>query len=508
MPKNLIFCFDGTCNQPGDAVQNPSRWTGAIEDDNVTNIFKLHLLFGGDLQDGGRFDNQLSLYYPGVGTYGKKLKRIFNSALAPSNGDVGRIITTGIEDLRHHYQDGDRLFVFGFSRGAAIARIFAARLPRYFGSNPPRVLFLGVFDTVAAMGKPNLERSDKPVSDVVFEDGTIAATIAEALHLVSLDDKRIAFQPTLMNHDDRVTEVWMPGAHSDVGGGFRYDGLSDLALHFMLEEVERRNLGLKFLAPHQIDFDRIGSEEDDFKIDLDDVLIQPRHLGRSHEQHRSPITTLITLNPRKLRVNVDDAPSDIPPVVHHAVIDRIHDDPDYRPESLKSTRHRVCCPNAESIAANGLRDHLIRGRYPGVTLAAGESRDVTVHARLKFSPTGLRVDAGQEYIFLIDENQKWSDASITCGPEGWTREQVDLGMKEFFIWAKESDRRVPDANWFELIAAIGRDDRNPVSVIKHARDKRPIKTTQNGELFFFANDLDNRYGNNMGSLRVKIQRKS
>ena len=148
MSKNLIFCFDGTSNQPGDAVQDVSRRTGAIEDDNVTNIFKLHLLFGGDLEDGRVFDDQLSLYYSGVGTHGKKIKRIFNAALAPSNGDVGRIIKDGIKDLRTHYENGDQLFVFGFSRGAAIARIFASRLPVYFEDNSPRVRFLGVFDTV------------------------------------------------------------------------------------------------------------------------------------------------------------------------------------------------------------------------------------------------------------------------------------------------------------------------------------------------------------------------
>ncbi len=506
MSKNLIFCFDGTSNQPGDAVQDVSRRTGAIEDDNVTNIFKLHLLFGGDLEDGRVFDDQLSLYYSGVGTHGKKIKRIFNAALAPSNGDVGRIIKDGIKDLRTHYENGDQLFVFGFSRGAAIARIFASRLPVYFEDNPPRVRFLGVFDTVASMDGPNLERSDKPVSDVVFENGTISPGIDEALHLVSMDDKRIAFMPTLMNQDKRVTEIWMPGAHSDVGGGFRYDGLSDLALHMMLEEFERRGLGLKLLAPHEIDFERVSSDEDNFRIDLDDILIQPSHLGLSHEQHRPPITSLITLNPRQLRVNVDDQASPIPPLVHHAVIDRIHDDPDYRPESLKLSPHLVCYPNTEPVNADGLRDHLVRGRFPGIDLAVGDTRTVTVHARLKFSPTGFRVEAGQEYLIQVDETQRWVDGGIPCGPDGWTRAQVELGPKEFFIWAKESDRRVPEANWYELIATMGRDDPNPVRVLQYARDKLPIRASRSGELFFYANDLDSRYGNNMGAIKVLIQR--
>ena len=118
----------------------------------------------------------------------------------------------------------------------------------------------------------------------------------------------------------------------------------------------------------------------------------------------------------------------------------------------------------------------------------------------------MRVEAGQEYLISVDESQLWFDKGIPCRPDGWTREQVELGPAEFFIWARESDRRVPEANWFELNATIGRDDPNPVRVLKYARDKLPIRAARRGELFFYANDLDSRYGNNMGAIKVLIQR--
>ena len=132
--KNLIFCFDGTSNDPTDAAKEETS-TGGVKDASVSNILKLHLLFGGDLKDGNvhKFP-QLSLYYSGVGTYGNKIKQIFNAGLAMQ--DPGRIINEATEDFIKHYNTGDKVFVFGFSRGAAIARRFASVLRTKAGKKP------------------------------------------------------------------------------------------------------------------------------------------------------------------------------------------------------------------------------------------------------------------------------------------------------------------------------------------------------------------------------------
>ena len=61
-----------------------------------------------------------------------------------------------------------------------------------------------------------------------------------------------------MNRDERVTEVWFAGAHSDVGGGYRYDGLSDNALQFMIDFIEQdRDLGLEFRPPGAIEYSEL-----------------------------------------------------------------------------------------------------------------------------------------------------------------------------------------------------------------------------------------------------------
>jgi len=108
--------------------------------EEVEEIFEVHLPvpFGVDR------DGQLSLYYQGVGTYGNKLKRLLNAGLALK--DPGRIITEALEDLENYKREGDVISVFGFSRGAALARIFCSRVSKKYAESV-RIRFLGCFDT-------------------------------------------------------------------------------------------------------------------------------------------------------------------------------------------------------------------------------------------------------------------------------------------------------------------------------------------------------------------------
>jgi hypothetical protein len=503
MPKNVVLCFDGTSNEPADAVQEHSH-AGGIEDQNITNVLKLHLLLGGDLAGGSRFPDQRCFYHPGVGTYGSKVRRIFNAAFAPDHLDVGRIIRAGLADLQEAYEPGDRVFVFGFSRGAAIARRFVAVLPKHLGDAAPRVRFVGVFDTVASIGKPNLDDDEKPVSDVVFENGTISSMIDEALHLVSLDDARKAFLPTLMNADDRVTEIWMPGVHSDVGGGYREDGLSDLALQVLLDEFRRRDLGLRVLSPADVDFDAVVPSEADYDIDLDDLELQPDPLGKGHFQRRLPLSTRLTLTTREPRVNVDDRPSERAPLVHWSVAERIHHDADYRPRALRRVRHELLHPDGTREVFDGLRQHLRSGTRSLAPLAIDEQRELVCSSYQRHNPTGIALEAGGQYLFEVPAGQTWQDGSIACGPEGWTLDQVKLGWKELAIAAVQWRRRKRDANWFALIGAVGHSDDELFEVLDHT--DVPYVPKRTDELCTFANDLPTRYGNNAGSLRFVVRR--
>ena len=294
MKETLIFCFDGTCNDPEDAENY-------AEDESITNILKLHILFGGDLRsktkiqiDDGTITtadglHQRSFYYKGVGTYGGWFRRLFNTMFAAESGDVESILNAAIKNLKEHHQKDSHVLVFGFSRGAALARRFTVVARERSGIESLKINFLGVFDTVAAISGTDLSVETKPASDVVFENGRMSQDVLEAVHLVALDENRIAFQPTLFDyeHDSkRITEVWFPGVHSDVGGSFWFDGLSDLSLEYMIEKVKQGCVGhIRILDPEEVDYDQLN-DEGDSQITKDDINIKPLVKGILHEHKR------------------------------------------------------------------------------------------------------------------------------------------------------------------------------------------------------------------------------
>jgi Uncharacterized alpha/beta hydrolase domain (DUF2235) len=177
------------------------------------------------------------------------------------------IVDRAYLDVAKVYQQGDRVFIFGFSRGAAIARLLASvighrSIPtsiwtlRFFGrsiavwsssrkiedvQNPVMVDVLGCWDTVGAFG------ISKNIFGIPFQqmnllkDLTVALCVKRAYHMVALDETRDAFVPTLMEPDPtdskRITEVWFSGSHGNVGGGYATDQLSDVTLDFLLRHV-------------------------------------------------------------------------------------------------------------------------------------------------------------------------------------------------------------------------------------------------------------------------------
>lgn len=336
--KKLIFCFDGTSNDPSDAGD-------FFDDSSISNVLKLHALFGGSLNPlnakNPNTRGQRSFYYSGVGTRGGWIRKLLNKTLAPTDSDFEDILNDARKDLIRHYKDGDAIYIFGFSRGAAIARTFAAK---YIDKR--KVKFLGVFDTVAAIkGSLDLNKGSLPSSGILFENGTLGRHIEKAVHLVSLDEKRLAFQPTLINKDNtRVSEIWFPGVHSDIGGGYWFDGLSDITLQYMCDCAEAE--GLKLLTPGKIKYSTLKDADKEYKehddaICKDDIAILPLANGTIHEQIRSGIAAKL-LAPRYLRVNVKDEPSPTDlPIVHHTAAQRFHTVPGYRPYAIRNRKYRI-----------------------------------------------------------------------------------------------------------------------------------------------------------------------
>ena len=351
MAKKIMICFDGTNNEPSDAMQKTSPFKrNKVKDCSISNVLKLHLMFGGNLKNTLKSPQQQSFYYPGVGTYRGKLWELFNAALALPAGDITTIIRAARKDLKKTYEPGDQIFIFGFSRGAAIARRFASLLvkepEKYFKTPPeqdPRpVRFLGVFDTVASIGSPNLSDDEMPAFDVVFQGGyTISPAIAEALHLVSIDENRKAFKPTLMNQDGRVTEVWFPGVHSDIGGGYWKDSLSDVSLEFMLRYLRRLDASIRILKSEEIDYRRLSPDDPNILIEEDDLKMNPSIQGTLHTHERSGLVAEVTLCNRVIRVLKNDRPApNASPLVIADIARRVMDT-DYDPAPLRRTAHRL-----------------------------------------------------------------------------------------------------------------------------------------------------------------------
>ncbi len=269
-PRKLVVFLDGTANDEG----------------SHTNIAKLHNLT--TLQ--GKTHISTS-YIKGVGTDGEVLGMITGRGIAK---DVREAYMYLAENYNHNRRD--EVYIFGFSRGAYAARILSALInvagiqniqgipekerKEYIkkiykaykskGKNildrrqdvmnitgvvyvPVKIEFLGLWDTVEALGWPDYEE------DIVLENPRYAdqlCNIRKAAHAVSIDDDRARiFTPILLTRsylveqcameidiNEVVDEVWFSGAHSDVGGGYNDTNIDGVSLNWMLKKIERYHL--------------------------------------------------------------------------------------------------------------------------------------------------------------------------------------------------------------------------------------------------------------------------
>jgi len=530
MSKLLIFNFDGTSNEPSDAVQD-TNYKGAKEDDNITNILKFHLMLGGTLlpkkspddhESNWEDTDQRVFYYQGVGTYGSRLKRLFNAAVSPKKSDVATILKMALKDFKESYQIGDKALVTGFSRGAALARRFVALIEtdhmqkaksNQDYANLGKYIYEALYDTVASIGLPNMSKSNRPDFDVVFENGhSLPINVKNALHCVSLDDKRHAFQPTLMNYQqDIVHEVWFAGAHSDVGGGYYRDRLSDMSLEYFLGWVADNVPEARYRMPTENELEDVVPEGVDYKIGIDDLTRNPSAFGKNHQQDRFFVLDWLTLTDRLCCVIENDKPSSRRPLVHWSVAARIHSDGDYRPKSLKNVKQTVVYADGRTKDCNGIAKHIESPRCDLRYLEKPNGQpwdkfeEVTVFASHQHNYSGLMLEKGGTYQFKVERSQQWNIANNLCGPEGCDHIEQYLGLSTNEIALQKPFRRVPDADWFCLCGCVTDDDDY---AFKIGNGPVEVKIKKSGEFLPFANDKRTHYGNNDGKVIVVIQRVS
>ena len=155
------------------------------------------------------------------------------------------------------------LSIFGFSRGAALARVFSNemiwnteikdlslkyQIPGQAEPAPMEVQFLGVFDTVASFGLPATNMPNK--LSFKGRDMVVDPRVKNCLHLVAGNELRFAFPVDSICIDGKLAnprtwkEVVYPGMHSDVGGGYEpnaqtiSNNFARIPLKDMLESAE------------------------------------------------------------------------------------------------------------------------------------------------------------------------------------------------------------------------------------------------------------------------------
>ena len=266
MTKRIIICSDGTWNTPDQKSGGKYR---------PSNVVKTARAIAATSAADGK--SQIVFYDQGVGT-GNLLDRI-------SGGAFGSGLEKNIEDeyrfLMHNFDDGDEIYLFGFSRGAYTVRslagliynsgllrkIHADKFPeacrlyrnndvhpdsvdakqfRASYSREVKIWFIGVWDTVGALGIPVRGLRFLTKGRYEFHDPKLNEDVKHAYHALGIDERRGPFEPTFWIGDEKegqvVEQVWFAGVHSDIGGGYQEHGLSDVAFMWMKEKANECGL--------------------------------------------------------------------------------------------------------------------------------------------------------------------------------------------------------------------------------------------------------------------------
>jgi uncharacterized protein (DUF2235 family) len=272
--KRIVLCFDGTWNRPADENLPAEK---QVE----TNVCRFYKSVAKTTADGSE---QVKWYDQGVGS------RWYNRFIGGAFGvGLEKNILDGYKFLVRQYTEGDEIYVLGFSRGAYTARslvgmvrncglLYPENLPvriamaygiyRTRGDGPDsatakafranyareeaRIKFLGVWDTVGALGIP-LDVLD-PIKKEFYEfhDTRLSGSVENAFHALAIDEHRDVFDACLwdpeITPEQTLEQRWFIGAHCDVGGGYAERELSDIALRWMQDKAAGLGLALQAVA--------------------------------------------------------------------------------------------------------------------------------------------------------------------------------------------------------------------------------------------------------------------
>ena len=362
MSRNLVVCCDGTTNEiAGD----------------TTNVLRTYRCLV-------RNDEQIAFYDCGAGMVanpdritqrGRWLSRSIDSAMGLS---VRANALDAYLFLVRNFQPGDRIYFFGFSRGAYTVRAVAGMIhflgllrpelenlgelawsvysgenvsqsvqQRFQGGNrfrksfgvdfPVNIHFIGVWDTVSSFGWFGDLRTLPHTAN--------NPSISHVRHALAIDERRALFQPNhfrpkKQDQHETFKEVWFAGSHGDIGGGYpESDGtISKVSLEWMQREAQSLGLLLDIVnqkhilndPPEHPPSDPLGTVHESLRgcwhiAELAPIRSYSGDAGRKrwtlpHLWARRPIKTM---EPERIR-----------PTLHISVLTRTETKARYKPSNL------------------------------------------------------------------------------------------------------------------------------------------------------------------------------
>jgi uncharacterized protein (DUF2235 family) len=278
MAKNIVICCDGTGNE--------------IEA-NLSNVLKLYRIVH-------RAEDHIVYYNPGVGTISSSdpWSRLKSDAL----GLLGLMTGYGLDEnvldayrfLVDNFEDGDRIYMFGFSRGAYTIRVLAGflrlvgllerpqknlcgyaltaykraaeendfeiawRFERIAATRCVPIKFLGVWDTVSSVIVPRPDRLYIPsLEELPYTKKNSYVEIFR--QAIAIDERRRMFRINRWTEPQEykpnpfdpggstpqdIKQVWFAGVHADIGGGYpeTESGPAKYPLQWMLDEAVTHGL--------------------------------------------------------------------------------------------------------------------------------------------------------------------------------------------------------------------------------------------------------------------------
>lgn len=293
MASTWVVCIDGTWNQPGQTDKDPVTAQEEAKPSNVAKTWQAlaDTPLSTDFYYGAIAPLKTKvaltglkgevLYLNGIGTTGT-VTRFLEGATGTGTSER---IRDAYRFLAERYQDSDRIFGFGFSRGAFAIRslaglIDAAGLPNrrralkeeevlqiyedyrdgktidqpHYGNRPVNFDFLGVWDSVGALA------FGRTIGDFHRIN---PGNVLRVAHALALDEERERFEPSYWDKpagaNTQVDEVWFSGCHTNIGGGYCDTNLSNIALIWVLKAAQEAGISIDLRGLPDFDWEKSHS---------------------------------------------------------------------------------------------------------------------------------------------------------------------------------------------------------------------------------------------------------